>query len=102
MVYCFEGVDNEADVLSLSLKRDGTLQVAEYDADLLGGTVQITAEAVRREESDDLYSNHAPEERECQAVAVPYYTWCNRGENQMRVWMKEVLPFRNCVLDREK
>ena len=102
LVYCFEGADNKSDVLSLALKRGGTLQVAEYDADLLGGTVQITAEAVRRETIPDLYSDCAPKETECRAVAVPYYTWCNRGENQMRVWMKEVLPFRNCVLDREK
>lgn len=90
LVYCFEGVDNGMDVLSLSLKRGGRLDVAAYDAELLNGTVQITADAVRREAMDELYSDKAPEEKECQAVAVPYYTWCNRGENQMRVWMNEV------------
>ena len=90
LVYCFEGVDNEEDVLSLALKRGGKLNVQAFDTKLLGGTVQIIADAVRREEMEALYSDKAPEETECQAVAVPYYTWCNRGENQMRVWMSEV------------
>lgn len=90
LVYCFEGVDNDLDVLSLSLKRGGNLEVSPYDSSLLNGTVKITAEAVRREIPSDLYSCEPPAEKPCQAAAVPYYTWCNRGENQMRVWMNEV------------
>ncbi len=90
LVYCFEGVDNEQDVLSLSIKRGGMLKAAAYEEELLGGSVKITAEAVRREEMQELYSDQLPEEVACSAVAVPYYTWCNRGENQMRVWMNEV------------
>ncbi len=90
LVYCFEGVDNQDDVLSLSIKRGGRLEAADFDKELLSGTVQIGAEAVRCEASEELYSSQAPEEHACKAVAVPYYTWCNRGENQMRVWMNEV------------
>lgn len=90
LVYCFEGVDNDGDVLSLSLKRGGKLVVSAYNTELLGGTVQITAEAVRRETDGHLYSNQPPVEKPNQATAVPYYTWCNRGENQMRVWMHEI------------
>ncbi len=22
-----------------------------------------------------------------EVVAIPYYTWCNRGSNQMQVWL---------------
>ena len=90
LVYCFEGVDNDGDVLSLSLKRGGKLVVSAYDTELLGGTVKITAEAVRRETDGHLYSDQPPVEKPDQATAVPYYTWCNRGENQMRVWMHEM------------
>lgn len=90
LVYCFEGVDNDGDVLSLSLKRGGKLVVSAYDTELLGGTVKINAEAVRRETDGHLYSNQPPVEKPNQATAVPYYTWCNRGENQMRVWMHEI------------
>lgn len=90
LVYCFEGVDNDGDVLSLSLKRGGKLVVSAYNTELLGGNVQITAEAVRRETDGHLYSNQPPVEKPDHATAVPYYTWCNRGENQMRVWMHEI------------
>lgn len=91
LVYCFEGVDNQGDVLSLSLLKDGALRVSDFQEDLLGGTVTITADALRTEASGalstDLYLDEAPITSPCQAVAVPYYTWGNRGENQMRVWM---------------
>ena len=87
LVYCFEGVDNEDDVISLSLQKEGPLLVSEFRDDLLDGTVTITANALRTEASDELYTDKAPAETACRATAVPYYTWGNRGENQMRVWM---------------
>lgn len=87
LVYCFEGADNQDDVLSLSLIRGGRLQVSDFQDDLLGGTVTITADALRTEAIDGLYTDEAPVVTPCKAIAVPYYTWGNRGENQMRVWM---------------
>ncbi len=85
LVYCFEGADNENDVLSLSLCSDSTLKVSEINEQL--NAVTITAEAVRTENIDGLYSFEPPVIKKCTAKAVPYYTWGNRGENQMRVWM---------------
>ena len=90
LVYCFEGADNDGNVLSLSLKRNGKVTVEEYQENLLNGTIRLKAEARRREDFDVLYTYSAPAEKECTAVAVPYYTWGNRGENQMRVWLNEV------------
>ena len=87
LVYCFEGKDNENDVLSLSLVEDGKITVRPYDKTLLGGTVVLEAEAVRTVTGNELYSMEQPKYLPCTAVAVPYYTWGNRGENQMRVWM---------------
>lgn len=87
LVYCFEGVDNGGDVLSLALKKDGEIFTENFNEDILGGTVKISAEAVRIEDNGELYSDTAPKEIPCTAIAVPYYTWGNRGENQMRVWM---------------
>ncbi len=89
LVYCFEGVDNNGDVLSLSIKRGGKVTVGEFDKSLLSGTIQITAEALRRDDTDDLYGFEVPAMTSCTAVAVPYYTWGNRGINQMRVWVNE-------------
>ncbi len=90
LVYCFEGVDNGDNIVALSLKRSGKITVEAFNDDLLGGIVALTAEGTRREDIDALYSSSAPAEKDCTLVAVPYYTWGNRGENQMRVWMNEV------------
>lgn len=85
LVYCFEGVDNENDVLSLSLATDSELIVSDWNKTL--DAVTVTAKAVRAESAGSLYSDNPPTETEYNATAIPYYTWGNRGENQMRVWM---------------
>ncbi len=91
LCYCFEGVDNGR-VRALRLNTKKAPRVSEFQPELLGGTVTLTAEASRIVDTDGsepagLYSD-APERTEpCEAVAVPYYAWGNRGENEMRVWM---------------
>lgn len=89
LIYCFEGVDNAGDVLSLSLKRNGKITAGAFHKELLSGTVTLHAEAVRTETAETLYSTRTPAQTPVTATAIPYYTWCNRGENQMRVWMPE-------------
>lgn len=89
LVYCFEGADNDGDVLSLKLKTDAEPVAGDYNPSLLNGTAVIEAEAVRTAFTDGLYTLKKPEEKACRAVAVPYYTWGNRGVNQMRVWIPE-------------
>ena len=83
LVYCFEGADN-GDVLSLSLT-GGDISVS--DEDILGGVAVLRMDAVRTALSDELYSSIPPTVTPCKAIAVPYYTWGNRGENQMRVFL---------------
>ncbi len=89
LVYCFEGVDNNGDVLSLSLKRNGRVTVSDAD-DFLNGAIKLRVEAVYTQPTNKLYLDTPPVEKPCTAIAVPYYTWGNRGENQMRVWMNEI------------
>ncbi|MBP3921672.1 MAG: glycoside hydrolase family 127 protein [Ruminiclostridium sp.] len=88
LVYCFEGVDNDNDVLSIALKKRCGAMVTEND-DLPCESIAIGVEAVRKTAPDSLYSFEPPTEEEITAIAVPYYIWGNRGENQMRVWMDE-------------
>ncbi len=88
LVYCFEGADN-GDILPISLKRGGKLTVSENAEPQLDGAYKITAEAFRSEVGESLYSFSPLSEAPIEAVAIPYYTWGNRGENQMRVWMTE-------------
>ena len=90
LVYCFEGVDNGGDVLSLALKRGGEVKAFKSDDEILKDTVKLSVKAVRRKTADSLYSDTPPNETDTFAIAVPYYTWGNRGENQMRVWLDDI------------
>lgn len=90
LVYCFEGVDNEGDVLSLKLNTAVDAEVGEFDDKLLNGVVPIKVSAVRTMETEGLYTLDKPKEKKASAAAVPYYTWGNRGVNQMRVWLPEI------------
>lgn len=89
LIYCAEGVDNENDVLSLSLKRDGKIRVSEYLPDALFGIRKLFAEGYRETVNEELYSFDRQKVQPCQVTFVPYYTWANRGLNQMRVWIPE-------------
>ncbi len=89
LIYCAEGVDNENDILSLSLKKDGRVTVSEYLPEKLCGIQELYAEGYRETVSEELYNYETPEAEPCRITLVPYYTWANRGLNQMRVWMPE-------------
>ena len=89
LIYCAEGADNEKDVLSLSLKRGGKVTVGEYQPGKLYGIRELHAEGYREASGDKLYSYEVPVSKECEITLVPYYTWGNRGLNQMRVWIPE-------------
>ncbi len=89
LIYCAEGADNDGDVLSLFFKEGGALTVGEFLPDKLCGIRQIRAQGYRVEKGDGLYSEQAPVFHDCEIVLVPYYTWGNRGLNQMRVWLPE-------------
>ncbi|MGN1304003.1 MAG: glycoside hydrolase family 127 protein [Oscillospiraceae bacterium] len=86
LVYCFEGADNGS-VRELRLDRSVIPSVSDFIPDLLGGTVRLTAKAYRISDCEDIYSSEPEKSSPCDAAAVPYYTWGNRVENEMRVWM---------------
>ncbi len=89
LVYAFEGADNNEDVLSLSIKRDGKISVITDKNEPYGLQAKLKVEAVRKEITDDLYTAKPLKKAPCDAIAIPYYMWGNRGENQMRVWLPE-------------
>lgn len=89
LVYCVEGVDNNGDVLSLSYAEEGAAKAGEYEPGLLGGTVVLTVDGYRTAQSASLYTYEKLKTEPCTIKAVPYYTWGNRGLNQMRVWLPE-------------
>lgn len=87
LVYCFEGEDNDGDVLSLRVSADGEMKAA-YE-DILGGTVTVSVSGIRVKSGEELYSFEKPELQAATLKAIPYYMWGNRGINQMRVWLPQ-------------
>lgn len=89
IIYCIEGADNGRDLACLRLPRESALRALEYDAALLQGVVAIEADAVREMPTACLYQETAPQSEPVTLRAIPYYAWSNRGENEMRVFIRE-------------
>jgi len=90
VVYCLEGVDNDAPLENVCLRADAEFS-AEYDPDRLDGTVVVRGEATLTATGGDdaLYRSRTPPANETVTVtAVPYYAWANRDESEMQVWMR--------------
>lgn len=65
IVYAAEGIDNDGRALDLVIPDDLPL-TADHRPDLLGGVTVITGDKF---------------------MAIPYYAWSHRGQNEMAVWL---------------
>ena len=83
IVYCLEGVDNNNLYGNLVLPDDAVLS-ANFKKDMLNGIVVITGKEVVFNSSTDVISKQSKEQN---FVAIPYYSWCNRGITKMEVWL---------------
>lgn len=92
IVYCLEEQDNGKDLHLLTMSSDQTPKVEDF-------TVQqepvksILLQGSRQELSGPaegpLYRPAAKPAKTPQALRfIPYYTWANRGENEMTVWVR--------------
>ncbi len=91
IVYCIEEADNGKDLHLLSIKPDTTFEVTE---ETIQGTLvrKIRAQGYRTifaQQQGRLYYplETKVEKQEVSITYVPYYTWANRGENEMQVWV---------------
>lgn len=73
LVYCVEGADNQGKVLQLALSSNPNFTTKEY---------QILDEKVQAIQFQAL-DGQTPKI----VTAIPYYTWANRGQNEMMVWI---------------
>ncbi len=85
LVYCAEGTDNDGDILGLRVSR--TAPIRELPGEAPDGMPMLTVAGSRIETSDELYSFAPPEKEPVVIRLIPYYTWGNRGLNEMRVWI---------------
>ncbi len=84
IVYCIEGTDNVSTSLNGVILPDHAKLNASFDASKLRGIEQITGEAISFSPNAD---GSAIESKRQTFIAIPYYTWDNRGANKMKVWI---------------
>jgi DUF1680 family protein len=90
LVFCLEEIDNGSNLSAIVLPQDAKLTTAA-DAQLLGGTVVITGEAMRVDESDwddVLYRSADTKLKPVTITAIPYGLWGNRTPGEMTVWLR--------------
>ena len=98
-VYCAEGIDNGGDVLNLSF--DVSKPVTEIDSSNVTAFNSAASDGKkpgsdkyfalnvcgwRERIPETLYTTDKPEKALENIRMVPYYTWGNRGINQMKIW----------------
>lgn len=90
VVYCMEEHDNGAQLHNLLLPRTAALE-SHVEEGLLGGTRVITASGLRRVQGEGALYTQEDDSRleEASLTFIPYYKWCNRGENEMSVYVRE-------------
>ena len=88
---CLESVDNGSNLPLLSV--DSTADARTEEITIAGEAVPSLVIPGFREISSaqgQLYVPYTPPKRESVALRfIPYYTWANRGENEMSVWVRE-------------
>lgn len=89
VVYCLEGADNGELLQSLRIPKELKAAPCLCEEGVLKGHVLLKIDGFRMVTGPKLYSEKPPVKERAQLTAIPYYTWANRGENQMRVWVQE-------------
>lgn len=81
IVYCIEEVDNGKNLQLISISSKPNFKVND--------DLAITAIGFREKEDTSLYFEYKEREySKCKIHLIPYYTWANRGENEMSVYIK--------------
>lgn len=91
LVYCMERVDHQTDVWKYMLPKNSEFSYEYKENKLMGiGEIKVPAK-VLLDDSHELYSEYEQERYETAVITmVPYYSWANRGEGQMQVWIDTI------------
>lgn len=93
LVYCLEEVDNGRGLQRIYLPKDAPLEVVEMPEKLLGITeIRTKGCRVESKQQDEYLYTDRPDftMTEIPLTYIPYFTWANRGENEMTVWVNEL------------
>ncbi len=84
IVYCLESPDNkDSAVMNIVVDKNAAVQ-ASYKPSVLNGVtvLQMKGSSTKRQlNSDELIKS------EQDVIAIPYYSWANRGPSEMEVWI---------------
>lgn len=83
IVYCVEGADNDKSALNIILPDNTGLEFKDYTV-LTEKVKALQFEAPVVSVSADGLGISTSKKT---ITAIPYYTWCNRGQNEMQVWI---------------
>ncbi|HEU4574268.1 MAG TPA: beta-L-arabinofuranosidase domain-containing protein [Chitinophagaceae bacterium] len=83
LLYCIEGADNDGQVWNLVIPESNSFTTNQQML-LTEPIVAVRGEAIAAAPSKD--GNAIVMEKK-NFVAIPYYTWANRGANPMQVWL---------------
>lgn len=84
IVYCLEGPDNKDSMVQNILVDKNAVVKTTHNASFMGGVTVLTvngSSTKRQLNTDVLLKTNQ------QVMAIPYYTWANRGPNEMMVWI---------------
>lgn len=83
IVYCVEGADNNGKAMNIIA--DGKIELKPESATIadepiiaLKGDMSVVSIG---DNGTSIQTERKP------VIAIPYYTWCNRGSNEMQVWL---------------
>jgi uncharacterized protein len=83
LVYCVEGADNNGKAWNIIIPENSTLTTGKENI-LSESVITIQAQVPVIDISADGLTINTSKKT---ITAIPYYTWCNRGSNQMQVWL---------------
>lgn len=83
LVYCVEGADNNGKAWNILIPENAIFKVVEYQ--VLDEKVMAVQADMRVMTGSEDGTNLKSETK--QITAIPYYTWANRGQNEMQVWL---------------
>ena len=83
LVYCVEGADNNGHAWNIILPENTPLSTSK---ETVGSESIVTIEGIVPSLSVNADGTSVQTEKK-KLIAIPYYVWCNRGQNQMQVWL---------------
>ncbi len=84
VVYCAEAVDNGDNLGDLVILPNGNITL---EKDELSQLYAIYIDGEKRKKQTKLYSKYNDKLTPCKIRLIPYYTFANRGDSEMRVWL---------------